>query len=188
MTHTEESVTFDLFTPLIEETFTPLPAQNENLSLSVTTPIRFLVGVMIILLNAAVIYCTNKWTRLKRTTRTLFLNLAASDILFAVSTMLATPLMFPQANWMRGQICRITFTFTTISRCACSTGIMLLAFDIFAITVVFSTSNITPSVSKPYFIGTVLVLSWLPVTILFSTVCILKELEVAAENGSYEEE
>ena len=160
MQQTEESVTFDLFTPSTEVTFTPEPNQNENSTFSVSILIRFVVGVIITLLNVAVIHCTRKWKRIKRTTRMLFLNLAASDILFAISTVLTTPLIFPQAKWMSNQICLVTYTFTAISRCACGTGIMLLAFDIFVVTIVFNTSSLPPFVFKGYFIRTVIGVSW----------------------------
>ena len=166
MAHTEQTPTFDTSTTLIEETSTTVQQRNEYSSLSVIISIRFVVGVVIIILNIAVICCVKKWTRLKRATRILFLNLAASDILFGVSTLFSVALIIPHADWMNDKICLMTYTSTTISRCACSTGIMLLAFDVFANTILFKTSNVITCVFKLYFIGSVVGLSWFPLFIL----------------------
>ena len=154
MTDQEENVTSESSTSLIQE----VPSFDS--SLTVNMIIRAVVAVIILVLNVAVIHCINKWTRLKRATRNMFLNLAASDILFGISTSFNALFIVPQLNWMTKNICWISFTFSSVSRCACSTGITLLAFDIFANTVLSKASNTTPWYLRMHFIGTVIGISW----------------------------
>ena len=90
----------------------------------------------------------------------MFLNLAASDILHGMATLLSSLMVNPQPNWMIINICWITHTFTIISRCACCTGIMLLAFDIFASTILFKVSNTTPWFVTMRFVGSVIGINW----------------------------
>ena len=78
----EENITFESSTSPIEQVFTGNPLKNGFSSLSVTIIIRTVIGVVILVVNNAVLNCISKWTQLKRATRILFLNLAASDIFF----------------------------------------------------------------------------------------------------------
>ena len=89
--------------------------------------LRGAFGLMIIVINIAEIYCIKKWIGLKTVTRTMFINLAASDIVFGVASLL-TPLLFPQTDGI-GQL---VLPLNMISGVACSTSIMFLAFDIMA--------------------------------------------------------
>ena len=86
----------------------------------------------------------------------MFLNLAASDIIFGVASLLTPILIFPQTDG----ICSLSLSLNGISGVACSTGIMLLAFDIMA-TVLYPDLNYTPLYLSLPFVRTVIGLTWL---------------------------
>ena len=90
--------------------------------------LRGVLGLMIIVVNVAEICCIKKWTGLKIVTRTMFINLAAFDIVYGVTLLLTPLLIFPQTDG----ICLLMLPLNVISGVACSTSIMFLAFDIMA--------------------------------------------------------
>ena len=117
--------------------------------------LRGVFGLIIIAINVVEIYCIKRWTGLKNVTRTMFLNLGASDIIFGVSSLITPLLTFPQADG----ICSLIVSLNNISRVACSTGIMIHAFDILK-TAFYHDSYDAPQFFTMSFIRKVLSISW----------------------------
>ena len=136
----------------------PLPSKNENVSsLPVVNLIHGIVGVVILLVNIGLINCIGKWTRLKMATKMLFVNLATSDILFSVGSLLNFSRLFQHTGVT---ICSIATALKVVSRCVCSASIMFIAFDIFT-TILFCNSSISNFFLTLPFIGTLLAITWL---------------------------
>ena len=163
MTGLEEDFSFESST-LMEKELTLSPLKRTFTNFHITNVIRSVAGFVILILNIAVIYCTIKWTGLKKGTRIMFLNLSASDVLSGIASIYSF-LLIPESNGLV-TICWILYTFAMTARCACSAGIMLLAFDIFANTILFKASNITPWFLTLRFVGSVTGISWVLLSIL----------------------
>ena len=121
MVHWEENTTFAMST---NSTIIPQVLNFTGINI-----FRGVLGLLIIIVKIAESYCIKKWTGLKMVTRTMFINLAASDILYGVASLLAPFLTFPQTDG----ICVLALPLNVISKVACSTSIMFLAFDIMAV-------------------------------------------------------
>ena len=117
--------------------------------------LRGVLGLMIIIMNIAELYCIKKWTGLKIVTRTMFINLAASDIVFGLALLLTPLLVFPLTNG----ICLLVLPLNVISGVASSTSIMFLAFDIMATSWYLDSVDAQPFLTKPLF-KTVMRIAW----------------------------
>ena len=140
----------------VTEPTTENATEAQNVSpIHVLAFFRGALGLMIIVMNIAEIYCIRKWTGLKTVTRTMFINLSASDIVFGVALLLTPFFIFPQTD----RICLIALPLNVISGVACSTSIMFLAFDIMAASWYLDSVDAQPFLPMP-FIRTVTQLAW----------------------------